>query len=356
VRDGRDETPADEPEPLVTVDRLLLLRLRHGVRGRVQVLLRGDCAGTMVNLAARESCTDSERVRAPVTEEMLEEDPSIPTATAAGTWGAEPCPDTPPGDRACVPGGAAILGSEDLLIYPDLAPVPERVVRLSRFWVDRDEVSVGRYRAALAGGFQPSGAPVANDAALGTNPDTTACTWSTQPMDREGYGLSCITWERAREFCHHEGGELPTEAQWEYLAATAGRAARTRFPWGDDPPSCERAVYGRAALAGSPGVCESAGRGPQPLALADADALGVRGLGGGLAEYTRDVYADYAGKCWQASHDVDPGCFDGMGQRSVRGGSWAAPPATLRSAMRLGAFDGGSSFLGFRCVYPEAGP
>jgi formylglycine-generating enzyme required for sulfatase activity len=358
LRDGLDETPPDEPAPLVTVDRLILLRLRYGVRGRVRVTLRGDCAGTMANLGgptpvirSAESCIDTERTRAPVVEEALDDNGLSSNDSLTGTWGVEPCPDEPAGDRVCVPGGPTILGSSALAIYPMLAPVPERVVRLSRFWVDRDEVSVARYRAALAAGFKPKFPPKPNDAPLGTTV-ATACTWTTQPQDREGYALSCIEWRGAREFCQDAGGDLPSEAQWEYLASTAGRAARTRFPWGDDAPTCDRAVYGRLPLANAPGVCESTGKGPAPIANNDADELGVRGLGGGLGEWTLDAYSEYDGACWLASSNVNPGCFSTSGTRTVRGGSWASPPTLLRSAIRLGSGDGGASFEGFRCVYP----
>ncbi len=45
VVDGRDVTPAVEPVPALTVDRLLLVRLRPGERGRVRVVARASCAG-----------------------------------------------------------------------------------------------------------------------------------------------------------------------------------------------------------------------------------------------------------------------------------------------------------------------
>src|SRR5262249_30038434 len=51
MRDGQDITPATEPLPGASVDRLVLLHLTPGVRGRIRVTLGGECAGTMAMLS-----------------------------------------------------------------------------------------------------------------------------------------------------------------------------------------------------------------------------------------------------------------------------------------------------------------
>src|SRR5690606_38684953 len=111
-------------------------------------------------------------------------------------------------------------------------------------------------------GFVPPAMPIVNDAPHGTLPNESACTFSTSPLDREDWPHSCVSWPTARAFCLQAGGDLPTEAQWEHMATRSGESGRSRFAWGDEPPSCDRAIYGRAHLGGAPGVCADLGLGP----------------------------------------------------------------------------------------------
>jgi formylglycine-generating enzyme required for sulfatase activity len=78
------------------------------------------------------------------------------------------------------------------------------------------------------------------------------------------------------------------------------------------------------------------------------------GLGGGLAEWQLDAYESYRSACWAASPVHDSICWQEQpALRSLRGGSWPAPPTILASAVRAGADPAGSaSFIGARCAYP----
>lgn len=344
-QDGR----ADEPS--LSVERTIDLRITHGVRGRVRVVLRGECIG-------KTPCPTDE---APALEPTMDRDvPSV-----AGTFGREPCEGRRDDARVCVPGGAFVLGdafyrptstSTDVVVY---ASRPERVVRLSRFLMDRDEVSVGRYRGALARGFAPPIAPTAleADGPLGDVDPAKACTWSATPRGREGYPLSCVSWDTASAFCRFEGGELPSEAQWEYAALMAGRRTKTTYPWGDEPPSCERAVYARTPASDA---CIDSGEGPQPIdEPGDATPLGIRHLGGSLEEHVRDDRAPFTDRCWTDAPAIDPVCALPLAgterpTHTVRGGSWFSWADQLRSVDRTSGVrsDTQHPLLGFRCVYP----
>src|SRR5881296_450763 len=49
-----------------------------------------------------------------------------------------------------------------------------------------------------------------------------------------------VNWYEAEAYCRFRARRLPSEAEWETAAGRAGARLR-RFPWGDEPPSPERA-------------------------------------------------------------------------------------------------------------------
>lgn len=362
VVNGADVTPASEPEPALTVDRLLLVRLRPGERGRTLVVARASCAGATPRLdpGAPASCLEGEGTLEPVAVAALEPDLTTPAQSVAGTAASSACrlPGEHLDDRTCVDGGAFVLGADDVQVVPDptLPLSPERIARVRSFEMDRNEVTVGAMRAAIAHGFVAPDPLGVTEGELGATPDTT-CSYSATARDREEYAVTCVTWRTARAYCMHYDGDLPTEAQWEYAATSAARTGKSMFPWGDDPPDCVRAVYGRLSLAGLPGACEKeAGSGPRPvtgggaaIAPGDVSAAQIRGLGGGVAEWTRDTPASYDATCWSG---IDATCSDASTDAHVvRGGAWASTAINVRSTARL-ASRKSTSFIGFRCVYP----
>jgi formylglycine-generating enzyme required for sulfatase activity len=364
LRDGLDVTPATEPLPGLVVDRLLRVVLRPGERGSIRVLAAGACAGVPAVLppGPASTCVDQDAESVPVVPSEMEADLSTPRETRAGSLASSACPVTSAEDRVCIEGGAFVLGTDNVSVVADqtLPPSPERVVRVSTFAIDRDELSVARYRAALERGFLAPAAVLETTGSIGTARDTT-CTYGPLSQGREEYALTCIPWTTARALCMFLGGDLPTEAQWEYAATAASRTGKTQFPWGDEPPDCERAVYGRLTLAALPGGCEKGyGSGPRPIAIGgvpvaprDVSAAGVRGMGGGVSEWVRDVAQPYTAQCWQQRR-VNPECVGPDSEpHIVRGGAWGAPAVLLRGASRLSQA-GQSSFTGLRCVYAVA--
>jgi formylglycine-generating enzyme required for sulfatase activity len=379
--DGTDVSPAREPEPAATVDRLVLVHLRPRTRGRVRVTMRGACGGTMAMLsqtapyqtpvlAEAQTCVDTEAVRVGLTDAPLEDDMSVPPALELGAFAAdEPCDPSAPADprAVCVPSGVFVLGSRAIIdVGPPYDAVPPRLAALHRFWIDRHEVTVGQMRRAVTAGLAvPNGGLSVNDGPLkdlGDQPGAGWCTWSTNPMGREDYALWCMSRDLALAYCHSLGGDLPTEAQWEYVATAAGRPAKTRFPWGDAPASCAMATYGRASpdmrqLTGFSGQCLGASPiGPQPIGSSPLDVtpLGIVDLAGGQSEIVRDVLASYASSCWAAHPVWDPLCTgDPLSIHVARGGSWYGGDYSLQGAARDATYTGIEG-AGFRCVFDHA--
>ncbi len=371
--DGADATPPNEPLPSVTVDRLVRVALVPGTRGSVRLVLRGACAGTMADLAQGTSCIDRDRSADAIETAALDPDLTLPSTTLAGTFGATtPCtadvrpssnaPDGTPlfDDEVCVPGGISILGTADAFGRGDFADVPQRIALVAPFRMDRHEVTVGRYRDAVARGLLAPTQPYVNSGTVDFS-DATAlrsCTWSVTPLGRESLPVTCVRRATARAFCQFIGGDLPTEAQWEYVATSVGRPAKTRFAWGDEAPSCDRAVWGRhasSALDFHAAACNKLGIGAAPVDMAFGDVAlgtGIVGLSGNVTELMRDTFASLASSCWASQPLESPSCVDPKGTLfAIRGGSWLTNEAALSAGFRGGTADAdAASETGFRCV------
>jgi formylglycine-generating enzyme required for sulfatase activity len=289
VVNGTDVTPTSEPAPGVTIDRLVLVPVTEGIVGSVQVTLAGACFGTMADMrdsGALATCVDTEAELAPLSPESIDPGLDAP-ASVQGTFEApyaQPCTGAPRppttaadgtplhDDDVCVTGGAFVLGSFDDAIDDPTDDDPEAVALIPSFYMDRYEVTVGRYRAAVASGMPVAGV-YANDGPIQGEQDApTMCTWSDAPMGREEMPITCMVPSAARTFCQFVGGDLPLEAEWEYATAmSGGRPAKTSYAWGngsDLPPACTDVVYSRGSLQLT-SYCTSAGYGPAPVTTAD---------------------------------------------------------------------------------------
>ena len=360
----RGSAVSGEPSPESAIDRLLWARLEEGSTEEATIVLRLACAGTMADIASDRTCVDERGVLRPTdfgrTENLavpewstrLDDDRrALPAPRTRHFAGSTPLFD----EEVSAPGGPIVLGTRAQSSFTgskgigDFDPrrEPERVFVVPPLLVDRFEVTVGRYRAALARGFVPPVAVETRD----------VCTYSLEPANQETKPLNCVSFETARAFCRFEGGDLPTEAQWEFFATMAGRTIKSE-PWGTEPPRCEDVVFGRNALfrdvydvKGCLKSKEPAGPLAVDAGLGDETPAGVHGLGGNMSEWVRDRYFPYRSACWAGAPVYDPVCEDPSSPlQGFRGNAWTSD-LTSPSATRQAAADNVVPLdVGFRCV------
>ncbi len=333
LRDG-DATPSLEPRPESAIDRLIELHIRPSERAVAHVVLHGACAGTMADLAGGRTCVEEDGVLGAVTAAPLDAWGSAASAKRAFMPPAE-CPRAPSEGQVCVPGGAFLLG--DLASGdPDtpLFTVPEKPAVVEPFLLDRTEMSWKRLRAMIAAGLAPPPPPVSCAA----------------PTD-DDMPVTCVTWSYARSVCRFAGGDLPTEAEWEWAAsATIERTSKRRFPWGNAPSTGCAA----ANIMHCPPEVERVHRvDGEPWATSDRTPFGAIGMLGNVREWTVDAAARFDAPAWRGNPVVAPVVDDPDAALHVVRGLAFTTGGTRDGVFGRDQFTAvyGVNDLGFRCAY-----
>jgi formylglycine-generating enzyme required for sulfatase activity len=244
-------------------------------------------------------------------------------------------------------GDARLTGLEDTFAIDAAPPLP---VRVSPFFMDRFEVSVGEVRALFAAGVVTTTPPLTRDAG---NPDQEHCNWlGVDDGGRDDHPVNCVVVDTAEAVCAARGGRLPSEAEWEHAARGRGRGDAR--PWGNADPICCATQAAHIYCSRPPGTAPvDAYAEPASCPLADVSRDGVVGLAGNVGELTADAADDYDGSCWQYEGvPLDPRCEASEPIRAARGGSWNNSLALTHGAFRLRYVPSGNG--GFRCVYDDA--
>jgi iron(II)-dependent oxidoreductase len=132
----------------------------------------------------------------------------------------------------------------------------------------------------------------------------------------------------AEAWCRWAGRRLPTEAEWEAAAAgePAGHGgladAKRRFPWGDDPPTPERANLDGFAMGAADVDAHPAGD----------SAFGCRQMVGNVWEWTADAFGPYPGFVVDPYAEYSRPWFGN--HRVLRGGCWVTRARLLRNTWR----------------------
>ena len=212
-----------------------------------------------------------------------------------------------------MPGGTWIMGAWDDPNAVDRADAPAHPVTLTGFYIQETEVTLGQFEDYLK---RVDESP----------PKDWEKTFNTLkrrvgPDDARRYPASNVSRQRAQDFARELGGQLPTEAQWEYAARSLGK--RRRFVWGDFPvPSRELARID--AIDGTPAPVGSYPRAEGDQGR-DRTEEGVLDLTGNVQELCRDAWVSSYRKSDAAVLDPctlpdDPD----QAQYTIRGGSYAS--------------------------------
>lgn len=137
-----------------------------------------------------------------------------------------------------------------------------------------------------------------------------------------------VNWYEATAYCEWAGRRLPSEAEWE--AAAAGHLgpygqlspAKRRYPWGNQPPTPERAQLDFEELA-----CLDVAALP-----AGDSAFGCRQMLGNVWEWTASDFAPYPGFSADPYREYSAPWFGS--HKVLRGGSFATTARLIHAGFR----------------------
>ena len=202
---------------------------------------------------------------------------------------------------------------------------PQHTVYVDTFYIDKYEVTnalYGKYVDTNGGGtVDPAYIPV-----------------NQRLVDMSVHGdvpVAGILWKSAKGYCEWVGKRLPTEAEWEKAArGTDGRI----YPWGNDLPTDELAVFG---------VRPQNWGGPRSFSRVDshtkgASPYGAHHMAGNVYEWVNDIYMDtyYEETPLRNPQGPPKGTMNQHGKKlasySVRGGSAKSQAPSLKTSFRVG--------------------
>ncbi|MBI5210669.1 MAG: formylglycine-generating enzyme family protein [Elusimicrobia bacterium] len=241
-------------------------------------------------------------------------------AAAAGEAGIE---------WVTIPGGTFTMGADG---WPDTKP--RHAVTIKTFQMAKTEVTCDQFMACVSAG---------------------ACRRPSDLVGGKDYPVTFVDWHQAQAFSEWVGGRLPSEAEWEYAARSAGK--ERKYPWGDEEPSLDRTISDSRGFSDSGKVETVAGAWTRERYR----ALPVCSNAG---ENTEQGLCDMAGNAWEWTQDWHHGSYEGApadgrawespagSLRVYRGGSWYfIGPGRFRAAHRNARLPGLADFyIGFRPV------
>ena len=213
-------------------------------------------------------------------------------------------------------GGSFVMGDDQ--------ESPRREIYLDAFYIDRFEVTLGRYSkfSAATGSLErPAGREAAD------------------PGRSHELPVAGVDWNDASAYCKWAGRRLPTESEWE-KAARGGD--ERRYPWGDESPSLDRANYANSSPEAYDGGLHKVGSHP-----AGRSAYGIHDLAGNVSEWVADWYSEN----FRTGDVRNPKGPEQGEARVIRGGGRFEGADRIASTKRyFGAPGTRGEDIGFRCA------
>jgi len=140
---------------------------------------------------------------------------------------------------------------------------------------------------------------------------------------RPWHPVVCVSWWEAEAWCKWARRRLPTEAEWEMAASFDPKTgSKRRFPWGEAPPTPDRANLDHRA-GGTVDV--------RALPAGDS-ALGCRQMIGNVWDWVASTFAAYPGFVCDPYKEYSQPYF---GRKKVlKGGCWTTRARLIRNTWR----------------------
>lgn len=249
---------------------------------------------------------------------------------------------------------------------------PTTPATVSDFYLDKYEVTVGRFRAFVSSDMGTQASPpaagagahpliagtgwnstwnsilTANTAALRTamQCDSKYQTWTNTLGANENLPITCIDWYEAFAFCAWDGGRLATQTEWEYAAA--GGSEQRAYPWGSTDPGANANLVVWDCRYHGTGTCSGImNMAPAGAVPAGNGRWGQSDLAGNVWEWVFDWFSSsYAVPCSDCADITE------TRSRVYRGGGFLSQSASvLRTVYRTNnSPDIRVSDVGVRCA------
>jgi len=229
---------------------------------------------------------------------------------------------SPAEDWVEIAGGTFSMGGE--IGEGDQLPIHD--VDVPDFEIWRTEVTVSQYEPCVDEG-------VCEEPASGWD----GANWGV--FGHGNYPINNLTWAEAAAFCEWVGGRLPSEAEWEYAARSLGQDRD--YPWGDEEPTCERAVMHEDEVNGCGkdhtwAVCSK---------VAGNTEQGLCDMAGNVSEWVEDRYHE----TYDGAPDDGSAWVEGNRGRVQRGGAILNTDSVLSTTYRTEPM-AGQEYWGVRCA------